>query len=467
MENGEKQYMTPREKEMATANIPRLVLRYSIPTVIGMLVSAMYIVVDRFFVARIYGIGEYALAGVTLASPVILILGAFSLLIGVGSAANISIRLGRGDRDGAEKILGNCFTLNIIVSITMGALALIFLPQLLTIFGADEYTLPFADIYTRIKIYGVVLMFLSWAMNHPIRAAGNAKRFAAAQLLGAILNIFLNPLFIFTFDMGLHGAAWSTVVAQGVSATWVMMYYFRGQPAIRLRLKNLKPDPKYIIAIASIGVAPFLMQLLGSAVQAIANNTLREFGGPYAIGAFGAITAVTSLFVMPIFGIAQGSQPIIGFNFGAGNMERVRKAYFASASYAVAICAIGTVLIVSSPAWIIGMFAESPEIVEMGAVGIRIMAFTMPFAAFQMNASTFFMAIGKAKKSVVLSVMRQGIVLIPLYLILPRFMGVDGIWWATPAADLSAFAVTLFFILREMRILNKKTLTVEAKSDTI
>ena len=461
MENEEKEkteekYMTPREKEMATANIPRLVLRYSIPTIIGMLVSAMYIVVDRFFVARIYGIGEYALSGVTLASPVILILGAFSLLIGVGSAANISIRLGKGDREGAEKILGNAFTLNIVVSLVTGALALIFLNPLLELFGADEYTLSHAYIYTSIKIYGVLFMFLSWAMNHPIRAAGNAKRFAASQLLGAGLNIVLNPLFIFTFGWGLHGAALSTVVAQIISSIFVMSYYFRGAPAIRIRKKNLRLDPKYVLAIASIGIAPFLMQLLGSGVAAIANNTLGYFGGPHAIGAFGAISAVTALFIMPIFGIAQGSQPIIGFNFGAGNLKRVRTAYFYSAMYAVTICAIGTVLMMSFPNWIIGAFAANPDIVELGAVGLRIIAFTMPFAAFQMNASTFFMAIGKAKKSIALSVMRQGIVLIPLYLILPHFFGVDGIWWATPAADLSAFTLTLILILREMRHLNKK-----------
>jgi len=451
----EKDYKTPREREMATANIPRLVLRYSIPTIIGMLVSAMYIVVDRFFVARIEGIGEYALAGVTLASPVILILGSFSLLIGVGSAANISIRLGRGDRDGAERILGQCFTLNIVVSVILGIIALIFLPQLLTIFGADETTLPFADIYTRIKIYGVVVMFLSWAMNHPIRAAGNAKRFAAAQLLGAGLNIILNPLFIFTFDMGLHGAAWSTVAAQSVSALMVMSYYFRGDPAIRIRKKYLRPNMKYILAIASIGVAPFLMQIMSSAVQAIANNTLAYHGGQASIGAFGAITAVTALFVMPIFGIAQGSQPIIGFNFGAGNMKRVRTAYMWSALYAVSICALGTILITIFPTQIISMFADRPEVIEIGSIGLRIMAFTMPFAAFQMNASTFFMAIGKAKKSIILSVMRQGIVLIPLYLILPRFFGIEGIWWATPAADISAFVVTALLILRELRSFNR------------
>jgi len=299
----------------------------------------------------------------------------------------------------------------------------------------------------------VVVMFLSWAMNHPIRAAGNAKRFAAAQLLGAGLNIILNPLFIFTFDMGLHGAAWSTVAAQSVSAAMVMSYYFRGDPAIRLRKKYLRPDLKYILAIASIGIAPFLMQIMNSAVQAIANNTLAVYGGQASIGAFGAITAVTALFVMPIFGIAQGSQPIIGFNFGAGNMKRVRSAYTWSALYAVSICAIGTIIITIFPTQIISMFANRPEVVEIGSVGLRIMAFTMPFAAFQMNASTFFMAIGKAKKSIILSVMRQGIVLIPLYLILPRFFGIEGIWWATPAADISAFAVTALLILRELRSL--------------
>jgi len=446
--------LSPREKQMATANIPKLVLSYSIPTVIGMLMAALYVVVDRFFVARIYGVGDDALTGVGLAAPVMLVLGAFALLIGVGSAANISIRLGKGDREGAEKVLGNAFTLNIIVSVVLGIITLIFLEPLLIAFGASEYTLPFADTYTRIKVYGVVIMFISFAMNHPIRAAGNAKRFASAQLLGAILNIGLNPLFIFTFDMGIAGAGWSTVLAQAISATWVMLYYFRGKPAIRLRLPNLKLETKIIASIASIGIAPFFMQILGSAIVIIANTTLRYFGGDAAIGAFAVITSITALFVMPIFGIAQGSQPIIGFNYGMGDMSRVKTAYIYSALYAVIICTIGLIFIVTMPGWIMRQFAEDPEIIALGTTGLRIVALTMPVAAFQMNASTFFMAIGRAKISVLLSVSRQGLLLIPLYFILPRFFGLEGIWWATPIADLLAFTLALFMILRELKRIN-------------
>ncbi|MCL2575312.1 MAG: MATE family efflux transporter [Defluviitaleaceae bacterium] len=453
--NNKREYLTPREQQMAGANLRKLVLTYSIPTVIGMLVSALYVVVDRFFVAQIPGIGDDALAGITLASPVVLILGSVSLLIGVGSAAKISIRLGEGDRAGAERILGNCFTLNLICSITLGIIALIFLEPILRAFGASDATLPHAYTYTSIKLYGALFMYLSWSMNHPIRATGNAKRFASAQLIGAISNIFLNPLFIFTFDMGIAGAGWSTVLAQSLSAIWVMLYYFRGDPAIRIRLKNMVPHLKTILTIFSVGVAPFFMQILGSAVAIIANRFLMQHGGDSAVAAFGAIAGVTALFVMPVFGIAQGSQPIIGFNYGAGDLGRVKTGYFWAAIYAVSICVIGAILLMTFPRQIMGMFVEDPQALEIGATGMRIMAWTLPVAAFQMNASTFFMSIGKAKWSVLLSVMRQGVFLIPLYFILPQFMGVMGIWWSTPIADITAFSVALLLILRQMKQLGK------------
>ncbi|MCL2753154.1 MAG: MATE family efflux transporter [Defluviitaleaceae bacterium] len=452
------EHLTPRERQMATANIPRLVLSFSIPTVIGMLVSALYVVIDRFFVSQIEGIGDYALSGITLASPVVLILGAVSLLIGVGAAANISIRLGKGDRAGAEKILGNAFTLNIVCSIVLGIAALIFLEPILLAFGASEYTLPHAYTYTSIKLYGTLFMYLSWSMNHPIRAVGNAKRFAAGQLLGAISSIILNPIFIFDWGLGwgIAGAAWSTVIAQGLASAFVMLYYFRGDPAIRIRLKNMKLCGKTIGAISSIGIAPFFMQILGSVVAIIANQFLRYHGGDVAIGAFGAIAGVTSLFVMPIFGIAQGTQPIVGFNFGRGDMQRVKTGYKSSMIYAVSICILGGLLLMTFPTQIMGMFLNDEEALRIGAQGMRIMAWTLPIAAFQMNASTFFMSIGRAKWSVLLSVMRQGLFLIPLYFILPQFWGVTGVWWATPIADVTAFSVALLMILREMRQLDKK-----------
>ncbi|MCL2353312.1 MAG: MATE family efflux transporter [Defluviitaleaceae bacterium] len=448
--------LSPREKEMATANIPKLILSYSIPTVIGMLVAALYVVVDRIFVGRIPYIGNDALNGVGLAAPISLILAAFALLVGVGSAANISIRMGRRDIEGAEKVLGNCFTLTIVLSIVLGIVALFALEPLLIAFGASEATLPFADTYTRIKIYGIIFTYISLAMNHPIRGMGFAKRFAAAQLFGALLNIALNPLFIFTFNMGVAGAAWSTVLTHFIVAVYIMAFYAKGNGPVKLRLKNIKPETKVILAIASIGIAPFLMQILGSGVNIIANRHLIQLGGDAAVGALTAIMGVISLFVMPVFGIAQGSQPIIGFNYGMGNGDRVRKAYLSSATYAVIIAFVGAVLIVAFPTFIMGMFSSDYDILSIGAVGMRIMAWTMPVAAFQMNASTFFMAIGRAKMSVLLSVLRQGIILVPLYFILPNFMGILGIWWAMPMADLAAFAVTLFVILRELRMIKRR-----------
>ncbi|MCL2235900.1 MAG: MATE family efflux transporter [Defluviitaleaceae bacterium] len=447
--------MTPKERQMATGNIPKTVLAFSIPTVIGMFVQAMYVFVDRLFVGMIPDVGDDALSGLSLASPVVFIVGAFSLLIGVGAAVNISIRLGKGDREGADKVVSNALTLNLISAVVIGVLGIVFLEPLLIAFGASDATLPFADTYMRIKLYGIFFTFISFSMNHPIRAAGNAKRFASAQLLGGLLNIGLNPLFIFGFNMGIAGAAWSTVLAQSISAAWVMVYYFRGKPAIRIRPALMKLDPKIVMTIASIGIAPFLMQLLGSAVTIIANTLIRDFGGDHAIGAFGAVGAMMSLFIMPVFGITQGSNPIIGFNYGMGDMERVRKAYFSAAAYSVGVCVVGLIFIATLTDPLMWLFTSDPAVHAIGVNGIRIIVWTMPIAAFQMNAGTFFMGLGRAKISVLLSVLRQGIILIPLYFILPQFMEIDGVWMAAPAADLIAFTITILMVSRELRRLKK------------
>ena len=463
MHTNEKK-MTPKEKEMATANIPRLVLSYSIPTVIGMLISALYVVVDRYFVGQIPDIGQDALTGVGLGSPVNLILAAFSLLLGVGSAANISIRLGKGDRDGAEQVLGNALSFILITSVVLGAAALIFMEPLLIAFGADASTLPHAYTYAAIKVIGTPLMFIFFAMNHPIRAVGSAKRFAAAQIMGALLNIVLNPLFIFTFNMGIAGAAWSTVLVWGLGGIWVMMYYFKGEPAIKIRLKYLKPSLKVLGIIASIGMAPFFMQILGSAVTIIANRSLAELGGSVSIAAFTAINGVIALFIMPVFGITQGSQPIIGFNYGMGNMQRVRAAYISSMLYSIIICIVGSTLLLILPKQVMELFNSDPDALAIGTTAMRIMVWSLAVAGFQMNASTFFMSIGRAKISVFLSVLRLGIILIPLFFILPQVFGalginrLLGIWWAYPVSDVLAFTVSIIMILRELRIIKAKTL---------
>jgi putative MATE family efflux protein len=358
--------------------------------------------------------------------------------------------------------LGNALTYVLISSVVLGVLAIAFMNPLLIAFGADEQTLPHAYTYTAIKALGVPFMFIFFAMNHPIRAVGNAKRFAAAQIMGALLNIVLNPLFIFTFGMGIAGAAWSTVLVWALGGAWVMRYYFKGSPAIAIRLKYLKPSLKVLGVIASIGMAPFFMQILGSAITIVANRSLRDLGGSTAIAAFTAINGVIALFTMPVFGITQGSQPIIGFNYGMGDMQRVRTAYFSAMIYSVVICAVGSVLLLAIPGPVMGLFNNEPEALAIGTTAMRIMVWSLTIAGFQMNAGTFFMSIGRAKISVFLSVLRLGIIIIPMFFILPQvfgFFGIErllGVWWAFPVSDVLAFTISLIMILRELRIIKSK-----------
>ena len=463
--SGNVREMTPQERMMATKGIPKLVLFYSVPTIIGMLVNALYVVVDRFFVGQIPDVGADALTGVGLSAPIINMIASFALLVGIGTAANISIKLGRRDKEGAERVLGNALVLNLAFPVILSVIGLIFLEPLLIAVGATEDTLPFATTYTRIMIAGCILMFLSFAMNHPIRATGNPKRFASAQLLGAITNMILSPVFILWLGLGIAGAAISTLIAQSVSAVWVLAYYFTnvsGKPVITIKLKNMRLDPKVVLSIFAIGISPFFMQVLGSVISIIANRTLLyhgaiEFGnGNHAVGAFTVIMSISMLFIMPVFGINQGSQPIIGFNFGAGNIARVKAAYKYSALYSLIICFVGFIAVQVFAPQLMRLFNDDPLLTEIGAVGMRIVLFTMPLMGFQMNAANFFQSIGRAKISLFLAVLRQGFILIPAYFILPRLFGFAGIWYAMPVADTIALLITGGMIMREFGRLNKR-----------
>ena len=456
--------MTPQETMLATKGIPKLVLFYSIPTIIGMLVNALYVVVDRFFVGQIPGVGADALTGVGLSAPIVGMIGAFSLLVGIGTAANISIKLGNRDKEGAERVLGNALVLNIAFPIVLTIIGLVFLEPLLAAVGATEATMPFALTYTRIILMGSIFTFLSFAMNHPIRAMGNPKRFASAQLLGATVNMILSPIFILVLGFGIAGAAVSTLISQAISAIWVFAYYFTnisGKPVVTIKLKNLKPNPKIILAIFAIGISPFAMQLLGSAIGIVANRTLLYYGGIEfgdgndAVGAFTVIASISMLFIMPVFGINQGSQPIIGFNYGAGNMARVKQAYKYSVLYSLAFSVAGFVVVQFASPQLMYLFSDEPLMNEIGAVGMRIVLFTMPLMGFQMNSANLFQSIGRAKISLFLALLRQGLLLIPAYFILPRFFGFFGIWYAMPLADTLALLITGGMIIREFRRLEK------------
>lgn len=459
-ENRDAGREAPREQMMATASLSRLVIRYSIPTIVGMLVNSLYNTVDRIWVGKIEGVGTAALSGLGLCMPVMNVILGLSMLVGIGAAANISIFLGRKEKEKAEQILGNCLMLILLVSAVFSALSLVFAEDILVMVGARESTLPYALPYLRIILAGSVFNMVSFAMNHPIRATGNPGRFALTQFVGGITNMVLDPIFIFVLDMGIAGAAVATILSQAVSLVLVMAYHFSPKAALKLRLRNLRLQPRLVLTIFSIGVSPFLMQVMGSLIAVIANRSLTHYGdialgqggGDVAIGAMTVINSIAMIFLMPVFGVNQGSQPIIGYNYGAGNYRRVREAVKWAILYPMIFTTVGFVVIQLFAGPLIRVFnSDDPRLLEVGVQGMRIFLSMFILVGFQVPASNFFQAIGRAKIAIFLSLLRQAILLIPAYLLLPLAFGLTGVWMAGPIADCCAAITTAFFLARELK----------------
>lgn len=442
-----------RSKQLGTESVGTLLLKFSIPAIIGMLVNALYNIVDRIFVGKF--VSPIAISGIVIAFPITIVIMAFGMLVGIGASALVSIRLGQQKKDEAEQILGNAFILTIIISIVITVLGLIFLEPLLILFGASEQVLGYSKQYTSIILYGVIFQNMAFGMNHNIRAQGNPKAAMLTMLIGAILNTILDPLFIIVFHMGIQGAAIATVISQIVSCIWVLSYFFRGKATLKIHRRNLALRKNIILSIFSIGVSPFAMQLAASVINIILNSNLIRYGGDIAVAAMGVINSVTMLILMPIFGINQGVQPIIGFNYGAKQFDRVKKALKLAILGATTISTAGFILVQLAPTKIISLFGGGSEFISVGSSGMRIFLAMLPIIGFQIVSANYFQAVGKPKHSMFLSLSRQVIILIPLLLILPRLLELKGVWLAGPTADFLSSLITAFFIIREMKNLNK------------
>ncbi len=453
---------THNEIRMAEEKVGSLLIKFSIPTIIGMLVNALYNVVDRFWVGKLgETAGQMSLAAVGLTMPITFVVFGFSMLIGVGSAANISISLGKKDRDNAEKILGNALTLILIIGVFVSIVIQILCEPLLRLIGSDEHLLTLAVPYLRIIIGGCIFQLSSFAMNNPIRAAGNTKRFASTQLLGGIANMILDPIFIFVFGLGISGAAIATVIAQILSAAWVFQYYFSGKCPLKFKAKNLRLDIATMKAIFSIGLSPFLMQIAGSVVTVVANLNLKHYGNleynstSIGISAMTVINGISTMALMPLFGLNQGAQPIIGYNYGAKNLKRLKEVYKWGVIYATVFCTLYFLVCQIFSVQLVKIFNDDEMLVSIASHGLRTIAILLPVIGFQIYTSNFFVALSRAKVSILLSLSRQVIFLIPGYIILPLIFGFKGIWYAMPIADFFATLLTLFFIMLEFKRLNK------------
>lgn len=437
-----------RQKVLGEEKISKLLIQFSVPAVIGMMVTTLYNIIDRMYIGNIAEVGSLAITGVGITMPIMTIIMAFGMLVGIGTSARVSLKLGEHKRDEAEKHIGNAFTLIVIISLIITVLGFVWLDDILRMFGASPDTEIYARQYMQIIFAGTLFNMLGFGLNHSIRSDGNPKMAMFTMLIGAGINIVLDPIFIFVFDMGVRGAAIATVISQIVSTIWILYYFTKGSSSMKIKKSNLKLEKAIIISIFSIGMSPFSMQVAQSIVQVLANNSLKEYGGDLAIGAMTIISSIALIFMMPIFGLNQGAQPIIGYNYGSKQYGRVKEAVKYSAIVATIIVTIGWITIQFFPTILIKIFNSDPNLVDIAIPGMRIYLLMLPVVGMQVISSNYFQAIGKAKISMFLSLLRQVILLIPCILILPNFLGLTGIWVSGALSDGLASLVTgvLFYL---------------------
>lgn len=440
-------------KQMGEGKILHLIMKFSGPAIAGMVVMSIYNVVDRIYIGR--GVGGLGLAGIAVGFPMMLIIMALTMLVGIGATALVSIRLGEKKHAEAEEVMGNALTLLLGISLALTILGLLFLDPLLTRFGASANVLPYARDYMRIILLGTLFQVFSFGANNFIRAEGNPGFAMTTMVLGAVLNIVLDPVFIFILNMGVAGAALATIIAQAFSAALVLRY-FRTKSLLRFRRVYLKPKTELTLQIVAVGTPAFLKQIVTGLIVIIMNNSLLHYGGDLGISSFGVIHSILTLLLMPVYGISQGVQPVIGFNYGAQKYERVKQALYLSVLIATAFMVAGYLGIALSPARFVRLFTKDAELVSAGAGALRTFLSLLPLLGFQIVGANYFQAVGKPRQAIFLNLSRQVLLFIPALLILPRYYHIRGIWLTGPVSDLGAFLITALWVSMEVRYLDKK-----------
>lgn len=444
------------ENRLGTAPIGKLMLSMALPSVAAQIINVLYNIVDRFYIGHISGYGELALTGVGITFPILMMISAFSAFAGMGGAPLASIQLGKKHYEEAERILGCSVAMLLLFSVVLTFVFLIFRRPLLFAFGASENTILYAEQYITIYVAGTIFVQLALGLNTFISAQGNAKTAMLSVLIGAIINIVLDPVFIFVLHMGVRGAALATIISQAVSAAWVVRFLTSSESVIRLRRKYIRFDGKKLKSIASLGVSPFIMQATESFVSITLNSGLQKYGGDMYVGAMSVMTSVMQIITVPVQGVSQGVQPIISYNYGAGNISRVKGVFLRT----LAVCLTATVLLagiaVIKPEIYASIFSEDQELVRLTCTYMPIYFFGITIFGIQMACQATFVALGQAKVSLFIALLRKVILLIPLAVVLPRFMGVEGIFYAEPSADITSVLVTsILFIVTTKKNLRR------------
>ena len=439
--------------ELGTEKIGKLLKQYALPAIIAQTASSLYNMVDSIFIGQ--GVGPLAISGLAVTFPLMNLSTAFGTLVGAGAATMLSVLLGQKNYKAANKVLGNVVSLNIIIGLIFMAVALIFIDPILYFFGASENTLPYAKEYMNIILYGNIITHLYFGLNAAMRSSGSPKKAMGLTIFTVIFNTILDPIFIFVFDMGIAGAAWATVLAQTIAMLVVLHHFSDRSRPFHFEKGIVSLDMRVAKDSLAIGMGPFLMNSAACLVTLFINQQLREYSGDLGIGAYGITNRFGFMFIMICMGLNQGMQPIAGYNYGARQYSRVKEVFWKTARLAVLVTTICFVIGVFFPQLAVGIFTHDPELSALASRALRIMMLVFPIVGFQMISTNFFQSLGMVKKSVILSLSRQILFLLPLIYALPKWYGADGVWASFPISDVLATLLSIYMLGRLFRKFNR------------
>lgn len=461
-----KKIEDPQERlqELGTAPVGKLLLKYSLPAVVGTVISAVYNIIDSIVIGHAID-DPNVVSGIAVTFPVMNVITALGMLIGAGAATRVSIVMGQKDLRVAQIILGNCVQLTLIIGVLYAATFAIFIDPILRVFGASDNSLPYAREFMLWVLPGCVLMNLTFSYNNVMRASGYPAKAMYTNMIGAVINVILAPLFLFGFKWGIRGAAIATDISMLITATWVMSHFFNKNNTLHFVKGTFKFNWPIIRGVLYIGMAPFLINITGSAINAIANNTLLRYGGDNAVAAVVVFNRFVTIFVFVVIGICQGMQPIIGYNYGSGRFHRLIRTFTLAACCGVITTTIGSVLGAAMPRTIASMFMQDPEQIQCAVNCLKITTLTFWMVGFQIVTTNLFQALGMAGKSIFLSLTRQMIFMVPLLFTLPHVWGLNGVWAAYPISDLLSVLVAIVMLVTLMRKIRRQTLEHPAMTD--
>ncbi len=444
---------------LGTDSISKLLFRYAMPAIIAQVAASLYTIGDSIFVGQ--GVGPLAITGLALTMPMMNLSAAFGAMVGAGSAALTSIRLGQGNKAAAENILGNVVLLNVVLGMAIMVFGLVYIDELLYFFGASDQTLPYAREYMRIILYGNTITHLFHGLNNMLRVAGYPNKAMTITIISVMLNAVLDALFILGLDWGIAGSAWATVLSQTVSLVLLFAHFMRRDSFLRFHREAFHFHWDLVKGITTIGMAPFMIQTCACVVVILVNTTLQRYGGDLSIGAYGIANRVAFLFTMVVLGFTQGMQPIVGYNYGARKYDRALKTMWLTVGWSVATTTLGFLVCEIFPHQVVGMFVsedgsgDATALIDASVKGLRILVAMLPIVGFNIVAGNFFQHIGKPKRAILLSVSRQMLFIVPLLFFLPPIYGVDGVWYAIPIADFVSTALAAVLLMLQIRKLRQ------------